>query len=149
MSIIVSTIGIVFLVLCLILFCNAMMFIQKSSKNDQVPVKYGRYQRNVTTFKQSMVFGASKYLWLLAYVIVMNNEGLIEPHILRQVILWCNLIVFDISYGVLWPCFILITLKERIPDFFKFRHANKVDFIDLENIPTEIVILPRGPHKTF
>ena len=64
----------------LIMLVSALHFFKKRSNNDKLPAKYGRYQRNVFTFKQSFFYNLyCQFIYfttLFVIVILVNWEHL-------------------------------------------------------------------------
>ena len=114
----------VFNVCFIFLYLNAKGFIQKKSKDKQkLPAIYGRYQRNIITYKQSV---------LLAFLIIFHNISLhafeyLSPTIeidTRRLFLSSNFI-YNIFHCVLFPLYILKTIPNYIPDFFTNQSISK------------------------
>ena len=119
------TLGSVINALLLISYVASKLYILRSSKDSQTPIKFGRYRRNIFTYTQTMVIGFSSHLFLiidlsLAIGFNENTFGLF-----RNLIFWNHILNFTLFTGVLVPLYILWDLYQSKPEFFKKEAENK------------------------
>ena len=95
---------------------NSCLFLGKS-KDGKVPVKYGRYQRNILTLKQVLMQTVVYVILALRVPIMtafhMNNRTA------RTFLFASNLVVVNFLFEILIPICILYNLYINIPSFFK------------------------------
>ena len=111
-------------------------YVKRKSKNGKVPVKFGRYQRNILTLRQCYLVGLFiMFLALripIAYSINKSND-------VRSFMLISNLVFVDLLDGVVFPTLILINLRKAMPEFYSPNsHPRKKTFY-----VTQPDILPR------
>lgn len=87
-----------------------------TSKN--IPIKFGKYQRNVVTFNQTMIFGLSLIISnaILVTIPLINDD--FTNTFIRQIVIIFQILVFDIVFGFMMPFLTLINLRKKIPDFY-------------------------------
>ena len=114
----------------IILFYNSILFIRGKSKDDKLPVKYGRYQRNILTFKQTIILGtlnAILGLRMTTFLFIQSYMNLNNSHFFQLLVL-SNIIFVDVMFMLVLPLFTLFNLHLRMPDFFKDSKEKKIDF---------------------
>ena len=88
-----------------------------NSKDGKVPIKYGRYQRNILTLKQILIQTVVYVIFALR-VPIMTAIGM-KNNTARPFLFVSNLVVMNILFEILIPICILFNLYINIPSFFK------------------------------
>ena len=88
-----------------------------NSKDGKVPIKYGRYQRNILTLKQILIQTVVYVIFALR-VPIMTAIGM-KNNTARPFLFVSNLVVMNILFEILIPICILYNLYINIPSFFK------------------------------
>ena len=99
-------------------YVASKLYILRISKNDQTPIKFGRYRRNVLTYTQTMVLG---FMTCVFFIIDLSFASSFNEKIFalfRNLISWNHLLNLTFFNGVLAPLYILWDLYESKPDFF-------------------------------
>ena len=133
----------------IILFYNSILFIRGKSKDDKLPVKYGRYQRNILTFKQTIILGtlnAILGLRMTTFLFIQSYMNLNNSHFFQLLVL-SNIIFVDVMFMLVLPLFTLFNLHLRMPDFFKNSKEKKIDFCYI--FPPLEPRLPLSEEKEF
>ena len=114
----------------IILFYNSILFIRGKSKDDKLPVKFGRYQRNILTFKQTIILGtlnAVLGLRMTTFLFIQSYMNLNNSHFFQLLVL-SNIIFVDVMFMLVLPLFTLFNLHLHMPDFFKNSKEKKIEF---------------------
>ena len=104
----------------IILYYNAIKYVKKGSQNGQIPVKYGRYQRNVITYKQLMI------LSVISIICTVSSSLFIQENLFNSLFAFNFIVLFFL--GVVFPTYLLITIGNTIPDFHKNITRQKTEF---------------------
>ena len=97
-------------------FAAAKIFVWKNSKNKETPVKYGKYRRNIFTYSQTMVIGASHFISYTITLILSNTAQGQNFGLIRNLIIW-NCILYFVILGIFIPIYVL-DLFRRVPEFY-------------------------------
>ena len=138
-------VGIVLLVVTTLLattmYTNIQRFVKSKSKDDKVPIKFGRYQRNVVTMKQCFLLGIMLGVFLLVKKLIQSILQL-ESSDLRKFLL-CSNLTRNILFELIFPIGIIINLWFNMPEFYVKVPRTRGTFYTRQN-----PILPRRPSRS-
>ena len=113
----------IFISLLIILYFQSRIFVKNNSKDNQVPVKYGRYKRNILSYQECIGFCFANFLKHFVSMILVNFFSDQHLKFIYHYILSANITSCVVNCVIL-PLYILIRVKKFFPDFFK--NKNKV-----------------------
>ena len=104
----------------LIMLVSALQFFKKRSNNDKLPAKYGRYQRNVFTFKQSFFYNLyCQFIYFTTlFVIVIFSYFSLPPKLLLYFLQIYFAIFYSFLPGFLLPIILIWKLRINLPELF-------------------------------
>ena len=108
------------LLLSSIMLVSAMLYVKKKSCSNKLPAKYGRYQRNVFTFKQSFLYNLyGQFVFLFGTFSIVFFSYLELP---QKTLFYFLQIHFAIFYslipGFFVPLILLWKLRSNLPELF-------------------------------
>ena len=103
-----------------IMFSSALFFIKSRSKNNKIPVKFGRYQRNVFTFYQTFFYNLYIHVFFGISILSMFQR-IWKPS--TESTFYFTLIYFLIIQvfipGFIFPSLLLWRLNTKLPELFQ------------------------------
>ena len=103
----------------ILLYLNVKYFIRKKSKNVNLPpVIFGRYQRNVMTYKQIILVVFIMFLFNLRFPIYTLLTGYVKFQFDFRPFILLSTICDDLIFSLIFPIYILVTISKDFPDFF-------------------------------
>ena len=111
-----SLLRVMFIVVLFLMYYKIIRYVRSKSKNGQVPAKFGRYQRNVLTMKQCLIYGL--ICSLLGLRIPILYFLFIDVELFRTILLVSNLVIQNLISDFIFPIWILINLYYSMPEFY-------------------------------
>ena len=144
-SIFANIVGFGYIGAFIMLYLNANNFIKKrSNKNGQIPVCYGRFQRNVLTFKQTLIFGGLNSIFSCRtsmFILLKKQFGIVLNH--KYYFYVSNIFILDFLIYIVFPLYILFFMYRKVPDFYKNSNSSNLPItVFYINTPT---FVPRRP----
>ena len=101
-----------------ILYGASWFHIMSHSKNRNVPSKFGRYQRNICTFSDTIFVTFCEIFYNIFFLLVMHYFEMYDKHNL-QIVGLLLLLIFDLIFSFLFPLLLIFKLSRNIPSLFK------------------------------
>ena len=120
----VSITSFIFLIIYSFMYSKVKRFVRSKSKGGKVPEIFGRYQRNIITYEQTLIIAFLLFpidirlplIGLLKKMNVIFNE--------KHVIIISN-IISSLVFGFVIPLKIVMSIKNHIPGFYSNNGENK------------------------
>ena len=113
-----TSIGTINAVILILTFVSAKLYVRKRSKSNKTPAKFGRFRRNIFTYKQIVIIGLLNYSFHLLDVVLMNIFNRETFQTFRKLHFFNHILYLTLIVGVAIPAFILFDLNKRKPEFF-------------------------------
>ena len=98
---------------------NLIICLKFRSKTGRTPVHFGRYQRNLFTFKQTcMFFVLYQFLLGMAYLIYVILNIMEQPVEVLFYFVLCYFLGLDLVKSIIIPLVIITTSHSRLPQLF-------------------------------
>ena len=101
-----------------IMYGASWFYIWSQSKNRKVPQKFGRYQRNICTFSDTVFITSFEILYNIFFLLVMHYFEVYNKNNLQTVGLFLHL-SFDFIVSFLFPLLLILKLSRNIPYLFQ------------------------------
>ena len=104
-----------------IILTSCIMYLSAYCKTNRAKNPTGvKYQRNIMTFLQSLLYGVTVILFSasLSLLTVFGPKFNIPNRTLREIIFIHNIVIYDILYSFLVPLLIMFNLGRKMPEFY-------------------------------
>ena len=114
----------------LLYFCSSHLVKRKSKHSKKPPAIIGRFQRNILTFKDTVILVTIVMITMMPPYFISNLFGLFNIHLNNS---YSNLFlnsVLTFVVGVVFPSYIIYNLENTLPDFFSnsYEAKNNMNF---------------------
>ena len=114
----------IFLIINSFMYFKVKRFVRSKSKGEKVPEIFGRYQRNIITYEQTLIISFLLFPIdiRLPLIGLLKNMNVIFSE--KHVIIISN-IVSTLVFGFVIPLKIVMSIKNHIPGFYSNNGENK------------------------
>ena len=109
----------------LLYFCSSHLVKRKSKHSKKPPAIIGRFQRNILTFKDTVILVTIVMITMMPPYFISNLFSLFNIHLNNS---YSNLFlnsVLTFVVGVVFPSYIIYNLENTFPDFFSNSYEAK------------------------
>ena len=109
-----------FFIILISMFCSIIYSLRTQGLKKRIPHIIGNYRRNILSLNETFIYAISILCSLYGGSIALKFYTVFGFSV-KEIRLYCftqGLVIHNILEGIIWPCYVLWNLHDKMPEFY-------------------------------